>query len=117
MTSPVDTSRSLRHIRVVASRKRRVLPEGRFVTRGGRKLGAWLKTVGVGMTEFAANAGVNRITLYQVIHGERWKYITVDFALKVSLASDGIVCVQDFASATATAEDGPIRRRRTGTDG
>ena len=76
----------------------------------------------MGKAEFAKRAGVSRVTLTQVLSGQRWKYITVDFALKVSIASDGLTSVEDFASVTAvevSEEDLPPRqlRRATGTEG
>ena len=69
---------------------------------------------------FARHAGVTRITLHKVLTGERWQYITVDFALAVCDASNGEIEPSDFHSLTAvTAEEGsgPSKQKRTGTDG
>lgn len=114
-------TRNARDVTFASVAGRKILERGLRITRGGRKLRKYLRATGVNSGAFARKAGVSRVTLYQVIKGERWKFITVDFALKVSIASDGLTKVEDFASITATPaneEDDDARRRRsTGTDG
>ena len=96
-------------------------PEGLFITEGGRKLKQYLELHGLGVVEFAASAGVSRVTLAQVMNGERWKHITVAFALRIQAQTKGLIKVDSFDPATAKPvdDDGedegpPVRRRRSG---
>lgn len=94
----------------------------RRITRGGLKLRELLKRRKLKVTDFAKSAGVNRLSVLRVTNGERWEFISVDFALAIRDATRGAIEVEDFASITSVPladeeEEEPERRRRTGTDG
>lgn len=90
------------------ARKRTVGGERR-VTRAGRKLARIMKRLHFGETEMARKLGVERVMLHRVLIGERWKYITVDFALKCVDGTDGEIQIEDFASLTADGDEEPLR--------
>lgn len=90
------------------------------LTRGAKKLRSLLQRRKLTITDFAKSAGVDRIQLHRVLTGERWKHISVDFALGVRDATGGAIDVEDFASMTATDvvdEDVEPRRKATGSYG
>lgn len=93
------------------------------VTRGGRKIVRFMAKRNLKITELASAAGVDRLSILRSTNGERWQFISVDFALAMRDATGGYITVEDFASVTALPvgesgdEDGPLLRKKTGTDG
>lgn len=85
------------------------------LTRGATKLRDLLQRRKLTITEFAKSAGVDRIQLHRVLTGERWKHISVDFALGVRDATGGAIDVEDFASMTASDADSEEEPRRKAT--
>lgn len=98
---------------------RRLAPKKRKrVTRGGRKLDKYLASTGIGIVKLANQAGVSRVSIRQVINGERWKHISVGFALRIARVTGGKISVEDFDYSTVPDDkDDQEEPVRTGTEG
>lgn len=95
-------------------------PHERRITLGGRKLRKLLARTkpATKIAVFAQNAGLERVTVYRVMSGDRWRHIDVDFALAVREATNGQVQVEDFASITAIpVEDADDKEEPRGRSG
>jgi len=70
-----------------------------------------LTLTGQRISDFAIKADVSRVSLRQVMDGDRCRYIPVDFAFRVAAASNGLIKAEDFMSSTAKRVPGKRRRR------
>lgn len=103
----------------MAAGKRSLKAKPLRITKGGRRLAQYLEFHEIGVVEFAKKAEVSRVTLRHVIKGQRWRHITVRFALRVCAATGGRLKFEEFDEGTATDADAddeePGRLRPTGT--
>lgn len=73
----------------------------------------------VNLSDFARSAGVQRVAVYRVMNGERWRHIDVDFAIAMRDVTKGQIQIEDCSSITAvpvdradTDDEEPRRRAR-----
>lgn len=61
----------------------------RRITDGARELRAYLTEINQSVPDFCDQWGFDRIQVQRVLTGERWKNITVNFALAMQTATKG----------------------------
>ncbi len=71
-------------------------------TDGARELKTHLQRIKQSVPDFCQEQRLDRIQVQRVMTGERWRRVTVDFALSIQVATKGRVKWTSFLSSTAT---------------
>lgn len=79
--------------------KRKAKRRPELLTLGAQALLKFLEDHAILRSEFAAQAGVSRLQLYRVLTGQTVQ-VSLDFALAVARATDGVIEAEDFAFST-----------------
>lgn len=73
----------------------------RRITDGARDLRAYLTEIDQSVPDFCEMHGFDRIQVQRVLIGDRWRYITVDFAFAIQTATGGRIAWTRWLSKTA----------------
>lgn len=77
-------------------------------TDGARALRQWLREQGMSLCAFCQEHQIDRVNTQKAVNGEK-RRISVDFALAIEHATDGVVDIRMWASSTMRAVDQPSK--------